>query len=192
MTTRLAGPRTIFLPFNRGTADGGKGNPPNPNGAATSYLWVQVLQRDSWLNILGALMFTFQEETADPISGKRSKKSTILFPRFHQWQSVTSLVEAARTAGPGHKYLIQHSAGSGKTNSIAWTAHRLARLHKADNVKVFDTVLVITDRNVLDDQLQEAVRQVDNQPNLVVTIDETEVRPRAFQDRVCSVGLLRG
>ena len=139
-------------------------------------MWERVLERDSWLNILGALMFTLQEETVDPISGIRSKKSTILFPRFHQWEAVTSLVEAARAEGPGHKYLIQHSAGSGKTNSIAWTAHRLARLHNAANSKVFDTVLVITDRAVLDDQLQEAVRQVDNQPNLIVTIDMTEAR----------------
>ncbi|MCG3040985.1 DEAD/DEAH box helicase family protein [Streptomyces sp. S1A] len=176
MTTRLAGAKTFFLPFNRGTVDGGKGNPPNPNGEATAYLWERVLQRDSWLNILGALMFTRHEEKVDPISGKKSKKSTILFPRFHQWEAVTSLVEAARTEGPGHKYLIQHSAGSGKTNSIAWTAHRLARLHNSNNAKVFDTVLVLTDRTVLDDQLQEAVRQVDNQPNLVVTIDETETR----------------
>lgn len=176
MTTRLAGPKTFFLPFNRGTADGGKGNPPNPHGPATSYLWERVLQRDSLLNILGALMFNRHEETVDPISRERSKKSRILFPRFHQWEAVTSLVEAARSEGPGHKYLIQHSAGSGKTNSIAWTAHRLARLHDAANGKMFDTVLVVTDRNVLDDQLQEAVRQVDNQPNLVVTIDETEAR----------------
>ncbi|MEU7714464.1 DEAD/DEAH box helicase family protein [Micromonospora chalcea] len=176
MTTRLAGSKTFFLPFNRGTADGGKGNPPNPDGEATAYLWERVLQRDSWLNILGALMFNRHEESVDPINGRTSKKSTILFPRFHQWEAVTSLVEAARAEGPGHRYLIQHSAGSGKTNSIAWTAHRLARLHDADNAKVFDTVLVITDRTVLDDQLQEAVRQVDNQPNLVVTIDDTEVR----------------
>jgi type I restriction enzyme R subunit len=176
MTTRLIGPKTVFLPFNRGTLEGGKGNPSNSQGAATSYLWEQVLQRDSWLDILGALMFTRQETTADPVSGKKANRSTILFPRFHQWEAVTSLVDTVRTEGPGHSYLIQHSAGSGKTNSIAWTAHRLARLHTADNVKVFDTVLVITDRTVLDDQLQQAVRQVDNQPDLVVTIDDTEVR----------------
>ena len=176
MTTRLAGAKSFFLPFNRGTADGGKGNPPNPDGAATSYLWERVLQRDSWLNILGALMITRHEEDVDPISGKRTKKSTILFPRFHQWEAVTSLVDAVRIEGPGKKYLIQHSAGSGKTNSIAWTAHRLARLHDAGNAKIFDTVLVVTDRTVLDDQLQAAVRQVDNQPNLVVTVDDTEAR----------------
>ncbi|PFG43796.1 type I restriction enzyme R subunit [Isoptericola jiangsuensis] len=176
MTTKLAGTKTYFLPFNRGTADGGAGNPPNPHGPASSYLWERVLQRDAWLNILGALMFVKHEEHVDPISGKRSKSSTIMFPRFHQWEAVTSLVSAARYEGPGQRYLIQHSAGSGKTNSIAWTAHRLARLHDNANAKVFDTVLVITDRTVLDDQLQAAVRQIDDKRELVVTIDDTEVR----------------
>ncbi|ACQ79753.1 protein of unknown function DUF450 [Beutenbergia cavernae DSM 12333] len=176
MTTRLAGPRTYFLPFNRGTLDGGAGNPPNPAGPASSYLWERVLQRDAWLNILGVLMFVRHEEHVDPISGKKSRSSTILFPRFHQWEVVTRLVDAARTEGPGGRYLVQHSAGSGKTNSIAWTAHRLARLHNDANEKVFDTVLVITDRTVLDNQLQAAVRQIDDRKDLVVTIDDTEVR----------------
>jgi type I restriction enzyme, R subunit len=99
-----------------------------------------------------------------------------MFPRFHQWQAVISLVAAARAEGPGQKYLVQHSAGSGKSNSIAWTAHRLARLHDDDNRKLFDTVLVITDRTVLDSQLQAAVRQVDNQKDLVVAIGPAEAR----------------
>ncbi|GAB2978255.1 type I restriction endonuclease subunit R [Actinotalea caeni] len=176
MTTRLAGPKTYFLPFNRGSLDQGAGNPPNPTGPASSYLWERVLQRDAWLNILGALMFVRHEERVDPISGKKSTSSTIMFPRYHQWEAVTQLVEAARTEGPGSRYLVQHSAGSGKTNSIAWTAHRLARLHDENNEKVFDTVLVITDRTVLDDQLQAAVRQIDDRKDLVVTIDDTEVR----------------
>ncbi len=176
MTTRLAGARTHFLPFNRGTADGGAGNPPNPAGPASSYLWERVLEREAWLKILGALMFVKHAETADPISGKKTKTSTILFPRFHQWEVVTDLLAAARADGPGARYLVQHSAGSGKTNSIAWAAHRLARLHNDANEKVFDTVLVITDRTVLDDQLQAAVRQIDDRKDLVVTIDETEVR----------------
>ncbi|MGN9805585.1 type I restriction endonuclease subunit R [Micromonospora sp. L32] len=176
MTTRLAGPKTFFLEFNRGTADGGKGNPPVPGGAATSYLWERVLQRDSWLNILGSLMFLRHEEDTDPITGRTSKKSTLIFPRFHQWEAVTELVAAVGVEGPGSRYLVQHSAGSGKTNTIAWTAHRLARLHTAENQKMFDKVLVISDRNVLDRQLQDAVRQVDNTSDLVTTIDPAEVR----------------
>lgn len=176
MTTRLAGPKTFFLPFNRGTADGEKGNPPVPGGAATSYLWERVLQRDSWLNILGSLMFLRYEEDTDPISGRTSRKSTLIFPRFHQWEAVTELVAAVGAKGPGSRYLVQHSAGSGKTNTIAWTAHRLARLHTAENQKMFDKVLVISDRKVLDRQLQDAVRQVDNTSDLVTTIDAAEVR----------------
>jgi len=136
MTTRLAGAKTVFLPFNQGTEDGGKGNPVNRAGEATAYLWESVLERESWLNILGSLMFVSEEEGTDPITGRMSKKSVLMFPRFHQWQAVTSLVAAARAEGAGQKYLIQHSAGSGKSNSIAWTAHRLARLHDNDNRKL--------------------------------------------------------
>jgi type I restriction enzyme R subunit len=176
MTTRLAGAKTVFLPFNQGIEDGGKGNPVNPAGQATAYLWESVLERESWLNILGSLMFVSEEEGTDPITGRVSKKSVLMFPRFHQWQAVTSLVAAARAEGPGQKYLVQHSAGSGKSNSIAWTAHRLARLHDDGNRKLFDTVLVITDRTVLDNQLQAAVRQVDNQKELVVAIGPAEAR----------------
>jgi len=176
MTTRLAGSKTFFLPFNRGTADGGKGNPPAPGRTPTSYLWERVLQRDSWLNILGSLMFLRHEEDTDPITGRTSKTSTLTFPRFHQWEAVTELVAAVGAEGPGSRYLVQHSTGSGKTNTIAWTAHRLARLHTADNQKMFDTVLVISDRKVLDRQLQDAVRQVDNTADLVTTIDAAAVR----------------
>jgi type I restriction enzyme R subunit len=189
MTTKLAGAKTYFLPFNRGTLDGGAGNPPNPHGPASSYLWERVLQRDAWLNVLGALMFVRHEESTDPISGKKSKSSTILFPRFHQWEVVTKLLAAAQTEGPGGRYLVQHSAGSGKTNSIAWTAHRLARLHNDANEKVFDTVLVITDRNVLDDQLQAAVRQIDDRKDLVVTIDDTEVRRAGSKSKALATAL---
>jgi type I restriction enzyme, R subunit len=176
MTTRLAGPRTFFLPFNRGTADGGKGNPPAPGRVATSYLCERVLQRDSWLNILGSMMFLRNEEDTDPITGRTAKKSTLIFPRFHQWEAVTNLVAAVGGEGPGSRYLVQHSAGSGKTNTIAWTAHRLARLHTAGNLKMFDKVLVISDRKVLDQQLQDAVRQVDNTSDLVTTIDSAQAR----------------
>lgn len=173
MTTKLAGEKTHFLPFNRGTETGGAGNPLNPNGSRTSYLWERVLQRDAWLNILGRLMYIKHETTTDPISGKTTKSSTLRFPRFHQWEAVTELTAAVTTEGVGHRYLIQHSAGSGKTDSIAWTAHRMARL-QVDNEKVFDSVIVVTDRNVLDAQLQDAIKQIDNDQGIVVAIDRDE------------------
>ena len=173
MTTNLSGEKTHFLPFNRGSEDGGAGNPLNPNGSPSSYLWERVLQRDAWLNILGRLMYIKHESSTDPISGKTSKRSTLRFPRFHQWEAVTELTTAVTAEGPGHRYLIQHSAGSGKTDSIAWTAHRMARL-QVDNTKVFDSVIVVTDRNVLDAQLQDAIKQIDNDQGIVVAIDQDE------------------
>ncbi len=161
MTTKLAGDKTHFLPFNRGALDGGAGNPPASGGkSATAYLWEDILQRDTWLGIIGRFLHLETKEETDPISGAKVKKSTLLFPRLHQWDAVTKLTEAVSVEGPGNRYLIQHSAGSGKTNSIAWTAHRLARL-QVDNEKVFDSVIVVTDRNVLDAQLQDAIKQID-------------------------------
>ncbi|KNA90501.1 type I restriction endonuclease [Gordonia sp. w5E2] len=173
MTTNLVGDKTHFLPFNRGSEDGGAGNPLNPNGSRSSYLWERVLQRDAWLNILGRLMYIKHESRTDPISGKTTKTSTLRFPRFHQWEAVTNLTTAVTTEGAGNRYLIQHSAGSGKTDSIAWTAHRMARL-QVDNKKVFDSVIVVTDRNVLDAQLQDAIKQIDNDQGIVVAIDREE------------------
>ncbi|GAA1439434.1 DEAD/DEAH box helicase family protein [Mycobacterium cookii] len=173
MTTHLQGDDTFFLPFNRGF-DGGAGNPPNEKGSAASYLWEQVFQRDAWLNILGKFMHVEVEKKKDPITGQVSKKTTLLFPRYHQWDVVTRLTSAAVTEGPGHKYLVQHSAGSGKSNSIAWTAHRLARLHAANNDKIFDSVIVVTDRTVLDGQLQETIRQVDSADGVFQAITSKE------------------
>lgn len=185
MTTHLRGAATRFLPFNRGTESGGAGNPVNPHGSATSYLWERVLQRDAWLEILGRFMYVKTERTIDPINGKRSAVSQLRFPRFHQWEAVTSLVDAAATEGPGHRYLVQHSAGSGKTDSIAWLSHRLARL-QVDNAKVFDSVIVVTDRNVLDAQLQDAIKQIDNDQGIVATIDAGA----AAREGVAKSGLL--
>ncbi|GLP79744.1 type I restriction endonuclease subunit R [Mycobacterium antarcticum] len=170
MTTKLVGGTTHFLPFNRGAEDGGAGNPLNPAGPRTAYLWERVLQRDAWLNILGRLMYIKHESSSDPISGKTTKSSSLRFPRFHQWEAVTDLTAAVTAEGVGERYLIQHSAGSGKTDSIAWTAHRMARL-QVDNSKVFDSVIVVTDRNVLDAQLQDAIKQIDNDAGIVVAID---------------------
>lgn len=189
MTTKLAGTKTHFLPFNRGTVNGGKGNPPNPDGPATAYLWEQVLQRDAWLNILGSLMYLRHEEDEDPVTGRVSRWTNLVFPRFHQWKAVSDLTAAARADGPGNRYLIQHSAGSGKTNTIAWTAHRLARLHSPENVKVFDKVLVISDRKVIDRQLQDAVRQVDNTADLIISIDAPQIREAGSKSQALASAL---
>ncbi len=161
MTTRLAGTDTFFLPFNRGNA-GGAGNAPDSQGAATRYLWEEVWSRDSWLEILGRYLI-----------GKRDGKkqlTTVMFPRYHQLDATRKLVADVRANGPGQRYLIQHSAGSGKTNSIAWSAHFLADLHDAGNAKLFDSVLVVSDRTVLDAQLQEAIFDFERTTGVVETI----------------------
>lgn len=161
MTTRLAGAATQFLPFNRGN-DGGAGNPPNPDGFATSYLWEDVWARDSWLEILGRYLI-----------GKRDEKkrlASVIFPRYHQLDATRRLVADVLAQGPGQRYLIQHSAGSGKTNSIAWSAHFLADLHDAEHRKLFDSVLVVSDRNVLDAQLREAIFDFERTTGVVETI----------------------
>lgn len=169
MTTKLAGAATRFLPFNKG-ADEGAGNPPNPNGSASSYFWEEILQRDTWLQLLGSFVHLQVEVDTDPDTGKKTKTEKVLFPRYHQWRAVTRLVETARAEGPGNRYLVQHSAGSGKTNSISWLAHRLSQLHDEQNMRVFDTVVVVTDRTVLDKQLQDAIGQFEKQAGVVQSI----------------------
>ena len=162
MTTKLAGPATRFLPFNQGDA-GGPGNPLNPTGGhRTSYLWEQVWARDSWLEILGRYMISVKDQ--------KNIIKEIIFPRYHQLAATRKLLEAVRREGPGGKYLIQHSAGSGKTNSIAWSAHFLATLHDATDKKVFDSVLVISDRNVIDSQLQDAIFDFERTAGVVARI----------------------
>lgn len=172
MTTRLAGGATHFLPFNKGL-DGGAGNPPDPKGLAyrTAYLWQEVWQRDSLLDIFGRFMH-LQVEDKRTEDGRRMKKETMVFPRYHQLQAVRSLEAAARLEGPGHNYLVEHSAGSGKSNTIGWLAHRLASLHNDSNHKVFDSVIVITDRRVLDRQLQDTIYQFEHRQGVVLKIDE--------------------
>lgn len=162
MTTRLDGTGTQFLPFNQGN-DGASGNPANPKGGhRTAYLWEQVWERHSWLEILGRYLVAQKDEK------KQIKR--FLFPRFHQLDATRKLQAAVLSEGPGQKYLIQHSAGSGKTNSIAWSAHFLADLHDAQHQKVFDTVLVVSDRNVIDTQLQEAIFGFERTTGVVATI----------------------
>ncbi|MCO0634200.1 DEAD/DEAH box helicase family protein, partial [Micrococcus yunnanensis] len=169
MTTKLAGKDTFFLPFNQGD-DGHAGNPLNPNGSSTAYLWERILQRDTWLEILQKFVF-LKKETVEDEHGRSRRKSTLIFPRFHQWEAVTTMLAAVREEGAGASYLIEHSAGSGKTNTIAWTAHRLLSTYGVDEQRVFDSVIVVTDRTELDDQLQEAVRQIERTSGTVVAVD---------------------
>ena len=178
MTTRLAGDGTRFLPFNRGSDPGGvrcgAGNPPNPDGYRTEYFWREVLARERFLDILGAYVFleTREEKVEDGKGARIEKRETMIFPRYHQLDAVTGLIKSARAEGSGHNYLIQHSAGSGKTNSISWLSHRLASLHTATDEKVFDCVVVITDRRVLDRQLQDAIYQIEHSQGVVKAIDK--------------------
>ena len=173
MTTRLNGLETQFLPFNRGgrTASGHTTaeNPPNPKGHRVAYLWEEVLERHGWLDILER--FVHIQTTEEEIDGKRIKREDLIFPRYHQLDATRKLVAHAREHGPGHRYLIQHSAGSGKSNTIAWLAHHLSSLHGTDDRAIFDSTIVITDRRVLDKQLQDTVYQFDHKPGVVQPID---------------------
>jgi type I restriction enzyme R subunit len=171
MTTRLAGSATHFLPFNRGF-ENGAGNPPDEHGRhRTAYLWDEVLSRDSLLDLLARFLHLQTEERRTD-DGRKVRKESMIFPRYHQLQAVRQLVDAARKEGVGHNYLIEHSAGSGKSNTIGWLAHRLASLHNELNERVFDSVIVITDRLVLDNQLQETIYQFDHRQGVVQKIDE--------------------
>jgi type I restriction enzyme R subunit len=179
MTTRLAGKKSFFLPFNRGSHPGevqcGAGNPQHPSGYRTGYFWEEVLERDSFLDILGHFVFVErkEEKVNDGKGGSRMvTREAMIFPRYHQLDATRKLIAAARAEGPGKYYLIQHSAGSGKTNSISWLSHRLASLHDASDHKVFDCVIVITDRQVLDRQLQDAIYQIEHAQGVVKAIDQ--------------------
>ncbi len=172
MTTKLAGPSTYFLPFNQGSNGsgnvGGKGNPNNPNGYDTSYLWENVLCKDRLLEILQKYMHLQQE--FDENGNVKSER--MIFPRYHQLDVVTKLLSDVKENGSGKNYLIQHSAGSGKSNSIAWLAHRLSGLHNNLDEKIFQSVIIVTDRKVLDNQLQNTVYQFDHVEGVVQKIDK--------------------
>ncbi|HDV5696854.1 TPA: type I restriction endonuclease subunit R [Legionella pneumophila] len=173
MTTKLDGKKTFFLPFNRGNGFGA-GNPAMPSNYRTGHLWEDVLTKDSLMDILARFMhLQVEEKQIATLSGiKKYRKETMIFPRYHQLDAVRSLILDAKTKGSGHNYLIQHSAGSGKSNSIAWLAHRLASLHDDQDKKIFDTVIVITDRRVLDQQLQNTIYQFEHKQGVVQKIDE--------------------
>ncbi|MBR2590745.1 MAG: type I restriction endonuclease subunit R [Clostridia bacterium] len=173
MTTKLAGDKTYFLPFNQGSNgagnDGGKGNPANPDGYPTDYLWKQVFPADSMMDIIQKFI------------SLQDKK--LIFPRFHQLDVVRKLVADVKANGAGHNYLIQHSAGSGKSNSIAWTAYRLASLHDDNNNAIFSSVIVVTDRRVLDAQLQATISGFDHTLGVVETIGEDK-NSQALKDAI--------
>lgn len=171
MTTRLAGKDTFFLPFNRGTAEGGAGNPPpaSEHDYATAYLWQEVLAPDTWLKVLSRFLH-LNREKVEAFDGSTSYKETLIFPRYHQLDVVNRLLEATRTEGVGKRYLIQHSAGSGKSNSIAWLSHQLASLYDEAGNRLFNSVIVVTDRTVLDSQLQNTIYQFDHAQGVVCPI----------------------
>jgi len=171
-TTQLTGPGTRFLPFNQGRF-GGAGNPPVPptrTGYATTYLWEEIWARDSVLDLIRQFIHEVEEEDD---RGRKTGRRFLIFPRYQQLEAVRRLVRDARTEGAGQRYLIQHSAGSGKSFTIAWLAHQLSTLHDADDRRVFDSIVVVTDRRVLDRQLQRTIRQFEQTLGVVENIDQT-------------------
>jgi len=173
MTTKLEGAKTRFLPFNRGDGTAA-GNPAKPAGHKTAYLWEEVWARDSLMDILARFLHLEVEERK--AGAKTIRKERLIFPRYHQLDCVRRCETDARAKGAGQSYLIQHSAGSGKSNSIAWLAHRLASLHTAADEKVFDSVVVVTDRKVLDKQLQDTIYQFEHKQGVVEKIDESSTQ----------------
>ena len=175
MATKLDGDKTFFLPFNQGTAEGGKGNdvPDDPSRHPTDYLWNEVLLPENLLRILQRFMHLEIKDKED-FEGRKYKTETMIFPRYHQWDVVNRLLNAARSEGPGHSYLVQHSAGSGKSNSIAWTAHQLSSLYNDKGEKQFHSVIIVTDRTVLDDQLQDTIYQLEHVDGVVGRINRNE------------------
>ena len=170
MATRLKGKNTSFLPFNKGNK-GGAGNPKVEGKLRTHYLWEEILKKDNILEILDK--FTYIEEKEEELAdGEIIKKETLIFPRYHQLDAVRKILSHVKENGPGHKYLVQHSAGSGKTNSITWLSHRLASLHNAGNDVIFDGVIVVTDRKVLDQQLQDSIYSLEHKIGLVAKIEQ--------------------
>ncbi len=183
MTTKLAGKDTFFLPFNLGSKEGGAGNPMPEDDSqyATSYLWQRLLQPDAWLKVLGRFLH-LDKETKEGFDGTPVTKETMIFPRLHQWEVVNQLINTTRAEGPGKRYLIQHSAGSGKSNSIAWTAHQLASLYDDAGQRLFNSVIVITDRTVLDKQLQDTIYQFEHAQGVVKQINrETSSQSKSEQ-----------
>lgn len=175
MTTKLDRSKTFFLPFNKGRGEGiytGKGNPETEDGLPVSYMWEEVLTKDSILDLINKFIFIERKEEEDE-DGKIKIKETVIFPRFHQLDLIRKLIEDVKFNKTSQNYLIQHSAGSGKTNSIAWLAHRLVSLHDSDNKVIYDTTIIVTDRVVVDRQLQKAVMTLDHAVGLIKVMDNS-------------------
>ena len=169
MTTRLDGKKTYWLPFNKGY-NRGKGNPPVADGYRTSYLWEEIFPKESWMEIIQRFVHLQVEEIET--EGRKYKKEKLIFPRYHQLDAVRAMSHDVLSTGAGKNYLVQHSAGSGKSNSIAWLAYRLSSIHNQANDRIFDSVIVVTDRNVLDQQLQDTIYQFEHKSGVVQKIDK--------------------
>ena len=175
MCTNLKGASSFFLPFNKGCGTGihsGKGNPHNDDGINVSYMWEDILKKDTVLYLIDKIIFLQKTTKKNPDTGKRETKETLIFPRYHQFNAVRKLVADVMENHTDKNYLIEHSAGSGKTNTIAWLAHRLASLHDSEDNAIFDTICIITDRIVVDRQLQEAVLSMEHKPGLIKVMDD--------------------
>lgn len=172
MCTKLCGKSSYFLPFNKGTEDGGKGNPHNDNGLNVSYMWEDILTKNTLLYLIKNFIYVEKEEEEDPKTGKLKIKENLIFPRYHQLDAIRNLIEDITINKTSKNYLIEHSAGSGKTKTIAWLSHRLQSLHDKDENNIFDSVLIITDRIVVDQQLQAAIKAIDHKAGLIKVMDE--------------------
>lgn len=175
MTTKLAGESTFFLPFNQGAGEGidqGAGNPIYPDRYSVSYVWEDILSKDTLIEIISKFMFIEVKEKKDPVTDKVKRSETVIFPRYHQLDCIRKTLSDVVENGTSLNYLIQHSAGSGKTNSIAWLAHRLASLHDANNQVIFDNIIICTDRVVVDRQLQKAIMGIEHKDGLIRVMDD--------------------
>ena len=175
MCTHLKGKSSFFLPFNKGCGEGinaGKGNPHNDDGINVSYMWEDILKKDTVLYLIDKIIFLQKEVKKNPDTGKKEKKETLIFPRYHQLNAVRKVIADVQEHHAEKNYLIQHSAGSGKTNTIAWLAHRLASLHDDEDRVIFDTICIITDRKVVDRQLQNAVLSMEHKAGLIKALDD--------------------
>ena len=194
MTTKLDGTNTFFLPFNKGN-NGHAGNPPGStlkDGTReypVAYFWDEVCKKDAWLRIFHSFVYVEKKDVVD-LKGNWSKKETLIFPRFHQWTAVNEMIADAKKNGAGMPYLADHSAGSGKTSTISWTAHDLVKLRHDNGEPIFNSVIIVTDRNVLDSQLQDAVKQIDHQFGVIAAIDR--IKTSKSKSKQLSEALLTG
>lgn len=183
MTTQLNGEKTIFLPFNKGN-DGHAGNKPRNDGEyPVAYFWEEICQPDAWLRIFHSFVYVETKDKLDKF-GMPHKAETLIFPRYHQFEAVNTMIADAKALGPGQQYLCEHSAGSGKTSTIAWIAHDLIKLRYTDGRAYFNSVIIVTDRTVLDAQLQDAVKQIDHQFGVIETIDANQRSGQSKSNRL--------